>query len=249
MLLVESPRVRRRLAKLVVVAVACLVATLVVVFFPNTNGNLKSRFSNEPAQRVVVERQVPVTPARRAEVNALFDAFVPAAVLRRDPGAAYDLVTPEFRGGASRSAWRRGKLPVYPYSPRGHRFHGWTVDTSYRDTMSVELFMQPLHPEDGPVDYSVDLRRVHGKWLIDSFYPRATYAPVAAGDRSKENGKGAAPAASTLPKARGGLMWILIVVFFSLIVAVPVGLFTRQSLSNRRSRRRVEADLRESRPG
>jgi hypothetical protein len=243
---VESPRVRRRLAKLAVIAVAGLVAALVVVFFPNTNGRLKSRFSNEPTQRVVVERQVPVTRARRAEVNALFDEFVPAALMRRDPEGAYDLVTPEFRAGGSGSAWRRGDLPVYPYSPRGHRFHGWTVDTSYRDTMSVELFMQPLHPEDGPVDYSVDLRRLHGKWLIDSFYPRASYAPVAAGGRSKANGKAAAPAASTLPKARGGVMWILIGVFFSLIVAVPVALFTRQSLSNRRSRRRIEAELRRS---
>src|SRR6266511_2201658 len=103
MLLVKSPRLRRRLLRLAAAAVVCLVAVLVVVLIPNTNGNEKSTFSNEPVQRVVSERQVPVTPARRAQVNKLFDAFVPAAIERHDPEAAYDLVTPTFRGGASRA--------------------------------------------------------------------------------------------------------------------------------------------------
>ena len=71
-------------------------------FLPNTNGHVESHLSNEPAQRVVVERQVRVTPARRTEVNALFDAFVPSAVERHDPRVAYGLVTPAFRAGVTR---------------------------------------------------------------------------------------------------------------------------------------------------
>src|SRR5712691_330499 len=242
MLLVESPRLRRRLLRLAVVAIVCLVAVLVTILIPSTNGNQKSTFSNEPVQRVVSERQVPVTPARRAQVNKLFDAFVPAAVERHDPGAAYDLVTPTFRGGASRAAWRNGNLPVSFYQPRGHTFHGWTVDTSYRTSMSVQLYLQPRNPRVGPVDYSVDLRRLRGRWLIDSLYQRATYAPAVSAGRPKAPPKAAAPPATLFRQAKGGLMWILILAFFSLIVAVPLGFFTAQWLSARRGRRQLAAE-------
>jgi hypothetical protein len=242
MLLVESPRLRRRLLRLGAVAVVCGVAGLVFVLLPNTTGKQKETFSNEPVQRVVSERQVPVTQARRAQVNELFDAFVPAAVERRDPGAAYDLVTPTFRGGASRTAWRNGNLPVSFYQPRGHTFHGWTVDTSFRTSMSVQLYLQPRNPRVGPVDYSVDLRRLHGRWLIDSLYLRATYAPVVSAGRPKTPPKATAPPATLFRQAKGGLMWILILVFFSLIVAVPLGFFTVQWLSGRRGRRQLAAE-------
>jgi hypothetical protein len=242
MSLLESPRLRRRLLRLGAVAAGCLVAAIVAVVIPSTNGNQKSTFSNEPVQRVVSERQVPVTPARRAQVNKLFDAFVPAAVERRDPEAAYDLVTPLFRGGASRAAWRNGDLPVSFYQPRGHTFHGWTVDASYRTSMSLQLYLQPRNPKQGPVDYSVDVRRLRGRWLIDSLYQRATYAPVVAAGRSKAPPKAAAPPATLFRQAKGGLMWILILVFFSLIVVVPLGFFTVQWLTARRGRGRLAAE-------
>src|SRR5439155_370150 len=99
MLPVESPRVRRRLLRLGAVAAVCGIAAVVFLLLPNTNGHVKETFSNAPPQLVVRERQVPVTPARRAEVNRLFDVFVPAAVERRDPGAAGDPV-PEGEGRA-----------------------------------------------------------------------------------------------------------------------------------------------------
>jgi hypothetical protein len=242
MWLVKSPRLRRRLLRLGGVAVVCGIAALVFVLLPNTSGNLKSHFSNEPEQRVVSQRQVPVTPARRAQVNKLFDAFVPAAVERRDPNSAYDLVTPSFRAGASRAAWRRGNLPVSFYEPRSRTFHGWTVDTSYRTSMSVQLYLQPRNPREGAVDYSVDLRRLHGRWLIDSLYQRASYPPAVAAGRSKAPPKAAAPPATLFRKANSGLMWILILALFSLIVAVPLCFFGVQWFSARRGRRRLAAE-------
>jgi hypothetical protein len=248
MSLVESPRLRRRLLRLGAFAAVCGIAALVFVLLPSTTGNQKQTFSREPVQRVVSQRQVPVTPARRAQVNKLFDAFVPAAVERRDPEAAYDLVTPAFRGGASRSAWRNGELPVSFYQPRSHTFHGWTVDTSYAKSMSVQLFLEPSNPKVGPVDYSVDLRRLHGRWLIDSLYQRASYAPAVAAGRSKTPPKAAAPPATLFPRAKGGLMWILILTFFSLIVAVPVCFFAFQWFSARRGRRSLAAEWEELPP-
>ena len=235
-----SPRLRRRLVRLAAGAVVCLVFVVVFLLLPNTNGNVKSTFSNEPAQRVISERQVPVTPRRRAEVNALFDAFVPAAVERRNPGAAYELVTPTFRGGTSRVAWRKGDLPVYPYEPRGGTFHGWTVDLSYRERMSVQLFLQPRNPKNGPVAFSVDLRRLHGRWLIDAFYPRTGYAPVAAaaGSHARTKPEAASGGGVTATRKQRGLMWVVLVSLFSLVVAVPLCIFAGQWFEARRGRRR-----------
>jgi len=242
MVLVESPRVRRRLLRFGALAVVCAITAVVFVLLPNTNGHVKETFSNQPVQRVVRERQVPVTPARRAELNRLFDAFVPAAVARRDPAAAYDLVTPSFRGGTSRAAWRRGDLPVSFYQPRGHTFHGWTVDASYPTTMSVQLYMLPRNPKEGAVDYSIDLKRLHGRWLIDSLYQRAEYPPTVAARRTKVPTNAKAPPATLFKQAKGGLMWIIILAFFSLIVAVPLCFIAFQSFSARRDRRRAAAE-------
>jgi hypothetical protein len=233
-----SPRMRRRLVRVGALALLCAVVAVVAVVLPNTNGNVKSKFSNAPVQRVVREREVPVTPKRRADVNALFDDFVPEAVARKDPGAAYDLVTPSFRTGTSRSSWRAGKLPVYPYQPRGDAFHGWTVDTSFRDTMSVELYLQPRDPRNGPIAVNVDLGRLHGKWLIDSFYPRTSYAPTrSASPGATAAARVAAPAPPAERQAHNGLMWALILTFFSLVLLTPVAIFSVFWLRGRHSRR------------
>jgi hypothetical protein len=232
-----SPRARRRLAWLAAFAAVALGIVAVVLSFPNTDGRLPDRFTNEPVQRVVVEKQVPVTPARRAEINALFDAFVPAAVERADPASAFDLVTPEFRGDGTRADWAKGNLPVFPYEPRGASFHGWTVDTSYRTTMSVQLDLQPRDPKEGAVDYSVDLRRVHGRWLIDSFYPQKSYAPSAR-PQTKTTASPEAPHRIFEPdrSAHANLMWIVILGFLGLVLAVPICLVAASWLSTRRSR-------------
>jgi hypothetical protein len=236
--LLESPRRRRRLVRVGALAVVCAAVGVVAVVLPNTNGKVKSTFSNEPVQRVISEREVPVTPKRRAEVNALFDEFVSDAVARRDPGAAYDLVTPSFRAGTSRSEWRAGQLPVYPYEPRGDSFHGWTVDTSFRDTMSVQLYLQPRHAREAAVAVNVDLRRLDGRWLIDSFYPRTSYAPSrSASAEATPTTRVAAPAPPIERQARNGLMWALILTFFSLVLLTPVVIIGASWLRSRRSGR------------
>jgi hypothetical protein len=236
--ILESPRMRRRLVRVGALAVVCAAVAVVALVLPSTNGNVKSSFSDEPVQRVIRERQVPVTSERRAEVNALFDEFVPDAVARRDPGAAYDLVTPSFRAGTSRSSWRAGELPVYPYTPRGHSFHGWTVDTSFRDTMSVQLYLQPRNPRDGAVAVNVDLQRLRGRWLIDSFYPRTSYAPAqSASPETAPTTRVAAPPVER--QAHNGLMWALILTFFSLVLLTPVAIVSASWLRSRRSRRGV----------
>jgi hypothetical protein len=239
MTLLASPRRRRRLTWVAVAAVVCLGVVALVLLIPNTTGNLPDHFSNTPVQVVTNEEQVPVTPAMRRQVNALFDAFVPRAVARRDPAAAYDLVTAAFRGDGTKTSWRKGEVPVFPYQPKGGVFHGWRVDTSFRDALSLELDLEPAKAGEGPVSYDVELRRRHGRWLIDSFVPRATYAPVEPAAGSKNGNGREEPAASALPEAKTGLFWVLMLGFLGLIVAVPVCYFAAQWIGARRGRRRT----------
>ena len=53
-----------------------------------------------------------ISSADRQEINRTVDTFVNSAVKRQDEGASWNVVTPSFRYGVSRSAWAKGNLPV-----------------------------------------------------------------------------------------------------------------------------------------
>ncbi len=240
--LLDSPRRRRRAAWISVAAGIAGLVVLGVLLIPNTSGKLPEKFSNTPVQIVVNQKQVPVTPKMRREVDALFDAFVPAAVARRDTGAAYDLATSAFHADGTRASWAAGDLPVYPYKPKGHTFHGWHVEASYPNDLDVQLYLEPAKAGEGPVAFDVELLRRHGRWLIDSFYPRTSYAPTEPAKGTGGNGGGEEPAASTLPKAHTGLLWAVMGGFFGLILIVPIIFFGAQWLANRKARRSIYDD-------
>jgi hypothetical protein len=240
--LFDSPRRRRRFAWL---AVAVGIAGLLgvgVLLIPNTSGHIEQHFSDEPVQTVVNQKQVRVTRAMRREVDALFDAFVPAAVARRDTGAAYDLATPAFHADGTRADWEAGRLPVYPYKPKGSTFHGWHVETSFPNDLSVELDLEPARAGEGPVAFAVELRRLQGRWLIDSFYPRTSYAPTQPAKASGGGSGSEEPAASTLPKAHTGLLWAVMGGFFGLILLVPLVFFGAQWLASRKGSKSIYED-------
>jgi hypothetical protein len=242
--LVRSPRRRRRLIRVGAVVLVGGVVALVAFLLPSTNGNVKSRFSNAPVQRVTVEREVPVTAERRRQVDGLFDAFVPAAMERRDPGAAYDLVTPSFRGGTTRRDWQEGRLPVYPYQARGRTFHGWTVDLSYPRSMSLELDLQPRAAKDNPISVNVDLKLVRGRWLIDSFYPREAYT-ARANPKPKPSARTgtteAAPPPSALPKSHATATWALLAAILVIVVGTPLSIVGVSTYRARRARKRYRS--------
>jgi hypothetical protein len=238
MSVLASPRRRRRMAWLGGFMGVAAAVLLVVIFLPGTSGNGPQHFSNTPVQRVQVERQVPMTRARRAAANRLFDRFVPAAVERKDPGAAYDLMTEQGRDGLTRKDWQNGQLPVYAYDAKGTTFHGYVVEGSYAREMDLELDLQPRSPKDGPVAYAVTLKQVDGRWLIDSIYPRTSYGPtepVKAGGGKQPAGQ--QPDAS-IPQAKTGVAWILIGGLVILILGAPAVFFVTQWWSSRKHRSR-----------
>lgn len=117
-----------------------------------------------------------LTQADRAAINRTFDVFVPTAVRRDDVAASYDFVTPQFRGGLTRAQWAKGNIPVYPYAARGTTFHNWTIDYVQGNEVGFQLMLTPRNPRQDSLAFNGAVRKIRGRWLVDSFTPVASFA-------------------------------------------------------------------------
>jgi len=182
--------------------------------------------------------QAGVSRAERAAINRTIDAFVKNGVRHANLAATYDLVTPQFRGGASRAAWAKGDTPIYPYPARGTSWHGWTIDYALKNDVAFELFLQPRPgAKVDPTSFSGEVKKIHGRWLVDSFYAAATFSTKTqrvVGPRDFGPGTGASGGAgsSTL-----GAIWILVpAALGALILLVPIGFLVFSVVRGRRLR-------------
>jgi hypothetical protein len=122
-----------------------------------------------------------LSPADRAAINATLDVFVNHGVKRQGVGAAYDVVTPTMRDGMTRKEWAKGDIPIYPYPAAGRQFHKWTIFERTSQEVGIELILAPPASQErkiGQISFTVYLKPGHGRWLVDSFIPAATFAPV-----------------------------------------------------------------------
>jgi hypothetical protein len=189
-------------------------------------------------------------PAERRGINATLDRFVTSAVQRKNLAAAYDLVTPAMRTGISRRAWAHGKTNVMAYPARGTRFHGWTVDLAQPGYVMLDLILQPRRGAHvGPMIFTLELRRVHGRWLIASFVPSASFAG-AERTGSMQAFADYGPLASKNPKPKHVNRLFLIgpALVVLLIVALPVAIVLRSWRRNRRAEREFGKPLPRSLP-
>jgi hypothetical protein len=180
----SSARARRRLVRLGVVAIVGGGIAIGVTVIPNHSGRTVEHLRPGKPDLVAVDRQVPLRAPDRAAINRLLDRFVVTAVARRNPAEAFALATPALRAGTTRTAWNRGDVPVQPLPVRGTRFHGWDPSYSFRNEVNFELL---VHARAGSrpsaITYSVDVKRINGRWLVDSFIPNAIFDPPGAKGR------------------------------------------------------------------
>ena len=176
-LLPSSPRTRRRLLRLGLVALAAGVVALLIAFVPrgHTFGN---HFSSAPAQTVAKRKAVPLTRADRREIDTALDRFVPPAVGRKHPIRARPYAASDLLRGTTRRDWVRGDIPVPPYPVRQGQTHAYVVLYSFKDVAGLEL---GLHPRKGAkvgnAAFFVTMKRQHGRWLVASIALRAVYPP------------------------------------------------------------------------
>jgi hypothetical protein len=221
---------------------------LAILALPRHGRRLTETFSDEPSQVVVSEKPVPVTRAMRREVNAILVRFVATAVTRKDPVAAWKLSTAAMKVGSTRAEWARGDLPVFPYPAIPAQAKSWTVVSSVKDDLVVDLVLQPPKgSKRGPVEFNVELKRVGAgrarRWLVDSFIAIRTYDTSAA-SKPKPVKPLPANAKPNYPKGRLSPAWFLVPgVLLGLLVLVPVGL----AIVNWRRGVRAERAYREGR--
>lgn len=235
-----SPRARRRAGWIAAVVAVAVAAAAAVIALPK--GSPERETFRPGAQVVSTPKTVRLTPARRQAIDDLLDAFVPAAVERRRPLDALPLVTHAFRAGVSREAWSRGELPVFPYDAQGERFHAWTLNYSFPREISVDLLLHPTRKEPlGPLAITAVFKQVHGRWLIDSFVPAASFAP-----QKKKPRILASPDFTPFAEDRGNgqlsSRWLLVPAgILALIVLVPAALGIAHLRRSRRAWREYRA--------
>ncbi len=245
MRVLSSRKTRRRLVWLGGLGLVAGGVAALVVLVPSQK-TPRVGTSSGSAQLVTHPRSVPLSAADRRAIAQTLDQFVPAAVRREKPGAAYDLVTPAMRQGMTRAQWASGQIPVYPYPARGTHFGGWSFVESYRNAVSFDLYLQPQPGQSdlGPIVAGVGLKRVHGRWLVDSFYPKQSFPPVepapAKATAKPASGSTSAPGAT---KGRLGALWfvlpgVLIGLFLAVLLAFVVAGWRR----NRRAVRAYRAN-------
>jgi hypothetical protein len=169
-----------------------------------------------------------LTTSERQQINATLDAFVNHAVKRQDVGASYDSVTPNFRGGMSRTEWAKGDIPVFPYPAAGTKFHGWTVQYLHGHELGIQLILMPRKGSDvGAAAFPMTLRRVDSRWLVDSIVPGAFFAPEGKPSRvvgTYDFGPGGGDSSSRNGVSRVNSRWAFIpfAVFGAILAAIAV---------------------------
>jgi hypothetical protein len=244
----SSPRRRRRLGWGVVLLAVGGALAGVIALAQNGAPDSREVFRAGKPVDVTVQKPVPLTPAARWGIGSTLDRFVRDGVARRNLPAAYDLVTPNFRGGMTRSEWRKGS-PIYPYpdaDPRGRPSKDWSLDFSYRRDVAVDLMLASRHPRRiGSVIFKLELLERHGRWLVDSFAPVATFSPI--GGPLKETGPadytGAAAVNGThVEKARLSAVWFVVPGgVLGLAFLMLLGFAVTARIRSRRSDRGYEA--------
>jgi hypothetical protein len=248
--LLASPRRRRRLARVAVfLVVAGAVAFGITRLTLNEGVHEKEVF--QPGKPVVTGNQktVRLSRADRREIGKTLVAFVRDGVAQRNPIAAYDLVTSDFRGGTTRAQWRAGSSPVYVYPAVTRGVGGnWRVDYSYRRDVGVALMLSSTRPRKvGQIIFHAELLKERGRWRVDTFSPMATFTPIGVG-RQRETGPadytGGSRADLRADKGALSPLWIVVpLALLGLIVLVPLGIVLAARMRDRRAARAYEATL------
>ena len=245
--LLASPRRRRRFAWVTALLVAGGSAAIVAVLYPNTAPEEEGL---RPGKPVVVHEEPPSTPLPKQDLSVaqrMLSRFVFSAVLREHVEVSYDLVVPSLRGGLTRKQWRTGEIPVPPFPAKAVALAKSKLVYSHQNVARYEVMLLTTSKSRlMPLLYSIELtRRTRGApWLVD-------YAmPLGGGISTRPTPYKATPQLLNEPgHGRLALTWVFVPLsILSLVVLVPLGLFVRGWLSDRRADREYRTATSGGRP-
>ena len=171
----QSPRKRRRLAWVASALGVVLVFALVSVVIGNSSGPKESAVRAGAPQHFQGATPVQATAAAKHAAGEALTAFASSAIPRRDLETSWRLATPRMRTGTSHAEWLAGNLPVVPYPTREFDHVGLTFKGAYQGgVIDYDVLVLPRTQRGKQQVYSCELDRLHGRWLVDFCYPRAT---------------------------------------------------------------------------
>jgi hypothetical protein len=189
----------------------------------------------------------PLSAADRAAIDRTLDVFVPAAIAREHPARAWPLVTAAMRQGTDRAMWAAGTLPVPPFPVIGASFHGWTIDRVGPGRADIVLL---VHLKKGAalggVSFNVAMRKIRGRWLVDSAVPAATFAaPGSTSAVLAQPDFAPQPGQAFSKTGRISDNWILIIpaTLLGLIVLTPIVVIAVHRVRDRGHRRQDASEM------
>jgi hypothetical protein len=236
--MLTSYRWRRRLIWMGCAALGVAGVALAAVVLPNQNGDkyqLHATGTALPQTYDQQQQQVKVTAAIRRDIDSTLAAFIRTGVTREDPAAAWGLATPAMRSGVTHAQWNSGTLPVVPF-PAKTGTPGWTTLTSYPGDVTVDLMLHSRPGTNrGSIAYAVELKRMHGRWLVDSMVPEQSFSPP-----TRKAAKPLPPNyKAQQPKGALGPVWFIVpAILLGIAVLTPIGFGVRSVIRHRAIERR-----------
>ena len=175
-----------------------------------------------------------VTAADRNAIDSVLGRFIPDAVFRENPLAARSFAAPELLAGTTKEQWAKGAIPVYPFSGRRTSFKGWipTWIDGPRVAFTVLVHAQNRHARVPQVLYDVVMRKVGGRWLVQSFYPAVVF-----GQKSITSNKDYAPGTASPTTTHLGSVWFAIpAAVVGAVLGIPLVVFAVLWVRRRKAR-------------
>jgi hypothetical protein len=150
------------------------VIAFLVAYFGNTADN-KETFSSGQPQTFAAKRTVPLAPeARQAAAR-----FIVTAVARRNLPEAWNLSTPNVRGGLTYKEWLSGDIRVPALGAPIATAAITKIMYSHPREAEMNIVVIPKPNKNGvkATLFLVDLKKVGSRWLVD--YCQAQAAPGA----------------------------------------------------------------------
>jgi hypothetical protein len=172
-----------------------------------------------------------MTAQDRHAIGILIDRFVKDAVRRENLRAAWPLTGPDLRGGTTRAAWVRGTgVTVEEYPALGNDFrNAWTgtlVGPGHAE-LALVMHPQPGHRDVPETAMSVDLRKIDGRWVVNSLYPAATFESGGRviGPNDFMAGPPGSPVGNGSSRIAARWVWIAGGVIGTFVALLPIGIW------------------------
>lgn len=252
----ESPRLRRRLTWVAIAGSLVVAGALVAVLIPNNGPSNGTATGNRPPAQLAIDTHQKLSRADRRRIDTLLDRFIPAAVERRDPAAAWALAGPEMRSSSSLAAFRSGSLPVPSYPAKEANYHHWRAIDVEKGSVVLNILVHPQNPRKlGTWVFSIEVVKSKSRWLVNHIYTIAVMnPPIRPSTVTHELGPAdyAAPPAtqrtSTTSSPSSHSFLLPVVAIFSIVLLIPLALGAGAFFRARRWRKTVRESGRTALP-